>query len=200
MKEKNAFRIELLKPEWIEEVARVHIQSLPEDFLPALGFNFLARVFYPAALASPHGRTYVALEGEQPVGFVVVALNSARFFRSIVWRRLGGFFLTGLKTVFSSRLQKSLEILQSVFSPGVCEDYGEIYEIAVRAERQGRGIGRALVAQSSDYLKEAGLPGIKIKTRRDNTQWIDFFQRSGWQLAQELRLTGRDYVVYSLEF
>ncbi len=198
----NSFRVELLKSEWIAEVTRIHMQSLPDDFLPGLGADFLRDIFYPAAMNSPYGCVYAAVENDRPLGFVVITQYSARFFRSIVKDQFRGFIRTGLKTSFSSfrNFKKNLEVLASLFEKNVYEDFGEIYEIAVSPDRQGQGVGKALVSQSVEYLKEAQIPGIKIKTRKNNTSWIAFFQRSGWHLAQEMRLIGKEYVILSLKF
>ena len=191
--------IELLKPAWIPEVAAIHMRALPDDFLPGLGSEFLQKVFYPAAMRSPYGRVFVAVDNHQPSGFVVVTTDSARFFRSIVRNEWRGFLKTGLRTSFTSwkHFKRNFEVLASMFEKSVDEDYGEIYEIAVSVDQQGRGTGKALVARSIEYLKDAGIPGIKIKTRKSNTSWIGFFLKSGWHLAQEIHLIGKDYVVLS---
>lgn len=198
----DTYHIEPLKPVWIPEVAAIHMQALPDDFLPSLGFNFLQNVFFPAALNSSYGSVYVAVKNDHPVGFVVITQDSSRFFRSILQDQFWGFLITGLRTSFSSfqKFKKNLEILTSMFNKGVDAHYGEIYEIAVHVEKQGQGIGKALVNQSIEYLKLAGITGIKIKTRKNNTDWINFFMRSGWHLSQEIRLINNEYVILSLEF
>lgn len=198
----HTVEISELKPEWIAEVAAIHMQSLPDDFLPGLGAEFLQKVFYPAAMRSPYGRVFVAAPEGRPSGFVVVTTDSTRFFRSIVLREFWGFVKTGLRTSFTSwkHFKCNFEVLASLFEKSVDEDLGEIYEIAVSPDRQNQGTGKALVARSIEYLKAAGVPGIKIKTRKDNTSWIGFFLKSGWHLAQEIHLIGKDYVVLSLRF
>lgn len=198
----NAIRVELLQPAWIPAVSQIHMCSLPNDFLPGLGMIFLQDVFYPAVLKSPHARTFVALEEDQPVGFVVTTRNSAAFFRTVIKGQLWGFLKTGLHsslTSFSS-LRNNLQVLLSVFKKEPNQDFGEIYEIAIQADRQGRGIGRQLVAESIVYLQSAGAAGIKIKTLRSNQAWIAFFQKNGWELTQETTLIGRQYVILALKF
>ncbi len=194
--------IDELKFEWIAEIAAIHMQSLPDDFLPGLGAEFLQKVFYPAAMRSPYGRVFVDAPQGRPRGFVVITTDSSRFFRSIVQKEFWGFVKTGLRTSFTSwkNFRRNFEVLASLFEKGVDENLGEIYEIAVSVDQQGRGTGKALVARSIEYLKEAGVPGIKVKTRKNNTRWIGFFLKSGWHLAQEIHLIGKDYVVLSLRF
>jgi ribosomal protein S18 acetylase RimI-like enzyme len=198
----SSFRIESLQSDWIAEVARIHMRSLPDDFLPGLGFDFLRDVFYPAAMNSPYGCVYVAVDGDNPIGFVIITKNSPQFLRSIIQNQFWGFFLTGIKTSFSSfrNFRRNLEILASLFSKDMYINFGELYEMAISSERQGQGIGKALVNQSIDYLKSNQIPGIKIKTQKTNTNWIGFFLRNGWQLTKEIQLIDNEYIILSLKF
>ena len=198
----NQIKIEPLNSKWIPQVVDIHMKALPEDFLPGLGFNFLNDIFYPSSMISPHGKVYIAIKDEHTVGFIVVTKNSSSFFRSILQNNLWGFFKTGLITSLSSfkQLKKNVEILISSFSKPQLEDYGEIYEIAVQNEYQGQGVGSELVGKSIEYLQEQGIQGIKIKTRKNNSNWINFFLKKGWRLAQKIDLIGQEYVVLCSEF
>jgi ribosomal protein S18 acetylase RimI-like enzyme len=193
----NTVHIEQLKPEWIAEVAQIHMDALPNDFLPGLGFNFLNTVFYPGVLKSSHAKTFIAVADNQPLGFVIVAQNSSRLFSEIVRNNLWEFVKIGLLTSLSSftQFKKNIQILFSSLKKDAASQYGEIYEIAVRPDNQGRGMGKMLVQASEDYLKHKGLPGISIKTRRDNTAWIQFFLHQGWQLSHEVNIIGNQYVI-----
>ena len=193
----NVICIEPLKPEWIAEVAQIHMDALPNDFLPGLGFNFLNTVFYPCVLKSNHAKTFIAVADNHPLGFVIVAQNSSRLFSEIVRDNLWEFAKIGMLTSLSSfaQFKKNVQILFSSLKKDAASQYGEIYEIAVRPDSQGRGMGKMLVQASEDYLKQKGLPGISIKTRRDNTAWIQFFLRQGWQLSHEINLIGNQYVI-----
>lgn len=202
----NSYRIEPMIPAWIPEVARIHMESLPDDFLPGLGYDFLKDIFYPAALNSSHAEIYIAVEKDHPLGFVIITRSSPDFFRSIIQDRFSDFFKIGLKSSFSSlkQFRKNIEILAASLkkegSKEESDDYGEIYEIAVKKETQGQGIGKQLVQASIDYLKQNEIPGIKIKTRKDNRDWIQFFLRQGWQLSKEFNLINTDYVILALGF
>ena len=193
----SAYRIEPLRPEWTAAVAQIHMEALPDDFLPGLGFKFLNQVFYPAVLQSTSARVFVSVAEDQPLGFVIVAQDSGRLFGEIVRNNLWEFIKIGVSTSLSSfaQFKKNLQILFSSLKNDEANQYGEIYEIAVHPGQQGRGMGRMLVQASIDYLKENGLPGISIKTRKDNTAWVQFFLRQGWQLSREIHLIGNPYVI-----
>lgn len=198
----KSYKVETMQPEWIAEVARIHMDALPNDFLPGLGFDFLNKVFYPATLNSEYAKVYTAIEDNHPLGFVIVTQNGSRLFRSIVMENIWKFVKIGFRTSFSSisQFKKNFEILTSSLKKGVLEDYGEIYEIAVRPDCQGQGIGKKLVQASMDYLKQDDMPGIKIKTRKDNTAWVQYFLHQGWHLTQEIKLINNEYVILSLGF
>ncbi|MDK2979830.1 MAG: hypothetical protein PWQ55_177 [Chloroflexota bacterium] len=198
----SAARIEPLRAEWVAQVAQIHMEALPNDFLPGLGFDFLNEVFYPAVMRSTHAAVFVTVADEQPMGFVIVAQDSAQLFSQIVRDNLWQFIRIGLRTSLSSfsQLKKNVQILFSSLRKDEANPYGEIYEIAVRPDQQGRGIGRLLVQASIDYLKQNRLPGISIKTRKDNTAWVQFFLRQGWQLRREFDLIGNRYVILVANF
>jgi len=197
----KSLNIEQLKPSWIPEVAEIHMQSLPDDFLPGLGYDFLKNTFYPAACNSPYGKIFISAENDHPNGFAIVTKDSGGFFRSIVQDQFWEFFKIGLRTSLSSckQLKNNIEILFSSLKKNVDENYGEIYEIAVRKEDQGKGIGKKLVLESIEYLKHEGIPGIRIKTLKQNTEWVHFFLKSGWHQSREIKLINNEYVVLSME-
>ena len=194
-------KIEKLKPSLIKEVVEIHIQSLPNDFLPSLGADFLMDGFYPAVINSEYGRAYAALQNDRACGFIIVTKDSSRFFKSIIKNQLWRFIKVGLKTSFSSatQFQNNLNIILSALKENVKDDYGEIYEIAVKKTLQGRGVGRELVEKSIEYLKNEGIQGIKIKTQKDNVNWINSLKKNGWRIINEFKLIGRDYVILCRE-
>jgi ribosomal protein S18 acetylase RimI-like enzyme len=198
----SAYRIEPLRPEWVPAVAQIHMDALPDDFLPGLGYDFLKQVFYPAVLKCAHTRVFVTIEVDQPLGFVIVAQDSARLFSEIVRNNLWEFIKIGISSSLSSftQLKKNLQIFASSLKKDEADPYGEIYEIAVRPDQQGRGMGKMLVQASIDYLKANGRAGISIKTRKDNTAWVQFFLHQGWQLRYEFSLIGNQYVILVTAF
>ncbi len=198
----KAINIQPLETRWIPEVVEIHMQSLPNDFLPGLGKDFLQNVFYPAALFSPFGKVLVAVEQENPLGFVIVTSESSKFIQHIVRENFFDFVKIGAKTSISSCVQfkNNIEIFLSVFIKEMKNSTGEIYEIAVCQDKQGMGIGKALVQVSIEYLRKAGNSGIKIKTIKENKSWIEFFLRNGWKLKSDFRLIGKEYVILGFDF
>lgn len=193
--------IKKLEPTLIKEVVEIHIESLPNDFLPGLGREFLINDFYPAVLNSKYGKTYVAMQNDHACGFVIVTKDSSSFFRSIIKNKFWNFLKVGLQTSFSSftRFKDNLNIIVSASKEEIKPDFGEIYEIAVKDTFQGKGIGKKLVDKSVEYLENEKIQGIKIKTLKKNTDWINSLKKMGWRIINEFTLIGRKYVILCKE-
>jgi ribosomal protein S18 acetylase RimI-like enzyme len=69
---------------------------------------------------------------------------------------------------------------------------GYLYHVAVEAELQGSGIGRAIVRKALDSLASTGIHKCHAMVFADNQRGRGFWQRVGWQLREDL-------VVYSLD-
>jgi len=155
-----------LEPRWIEDIAKIHYDSLPNDFLPLLGLDFLINTFYPAVISSELGKVFLALnEFNEPAGFTLVTLNSNEFLRDIIKNRFWDFLKIGIHSSFISLINFKNNfqvILSGLFSKNT-SDLGEIYIIAVKNSFRGKGIGKLLVKKSMDYLVENERSGIKIK-------------------------------------
>lgn len=188
--------VENLSPALIEEVAEIHIESLPNDFLPGLGRDFLINNFYPAVINSEYGKAFAATLDGHACGFIIVTKDSSRFFRSIVKNEFWGFIKIGLQTSLSSitQLRNNLNIIYTALREDVKSGYGEIYEIAVSPTFQGRGVGAKLVARSIDYLETENKHGIKIKTLKENRDWIRSLEKNDWRIISEFKLIGKEYV------
>lgn len=54
-----------------------------------------------------------------------------------------------------------------------------IYDLAVRADRQRQGIGRALVTQLSSFAREAGIDVVFVPADSEDTHAIEFYRAIG---------------------
>ena len=200
---KNNLKISPLKARWVEDIAKIHFDSLPNDFLPMLGLNFLINIFYPAALSSASGKVFIALnEFDEPVGFVLVTLKSSEFLKSILKNRFWGFLKIGIWSSFNSleSFKNNFQIIISGLSSKNTPDLGEIYIIVVKNSFRGKGIGKLLVKKSIEFLKENNISGIRIKTLASKIEWIDYFYKEGWELENYFHLIGNKYICLSYKF
>ena len=67
---------------------------------------------------------------------------------------------------------------------------GWVYYLAVRPDRRGLGIGRALMRAAESWLEERNVPKIQLMVRASNTEVIDFYERLGY-VDQSVAVLGR---------
>ncbi|MDO9546739.1 MAG: GNAT family N-acetyltransferase [Pelolinea sp.] len=194
---KTNYTIVPLTQQLIKDVANIHSESLPDDFLPNLGFDFLVETFYPSTLRSDRGKVFIAVdENSNPEGFVLVTVNSGDFLKGILKDRLLDFLKVGIRSSFSSfsNFFNNFQIVISGLFSTTTQNAGEIYVIAVKNSSQGKGIGKLLVNKSIEFLQECGIHVIRIKTLESNIKWIGFFKKNGWETEKEFHLIGNNYV------
>ena len=68
---------------------------------------------------------------------------------------------------------------------------GWIYHLAVRPDRQRKGIGKALVAELEYRLRKKGAKKVNAQIYRSNHRSLDFFKAAGYQSQPELVMIGK---------
>ena len=186
----------------LSRIVDIHKTSLPEDFLPSLGSEFLKKTFYPAVSASQNAEILIVSHDDLVVGFAIISFNSGKLLKEIVFYQTLDFFRHIISSLIFSftQLRMALGILWSSFYLESENGFGEIYIIAVDQTFRGCGIGKMLVKKSIEYVETKKLPGIKIKTLKTNRSWISFFEKSNWKKTSEFRIAGKDYVILSQMF
>ena len=182
----------------IPQVVTIHCASLPGDFLPQLGANFLQKTFYPAVIASNQAKLFIESNPEGDVaGFIIVTLDSGKFLSRVIKDHFWSFAATGIRSSLRSfkHFKKNVEILYTSLFSKDTHPAGEIYIIAVDESLRGKGIGARLVNAAKDYLQQNGIPAIKIKTLTSNVEWIGYFKKSGWMVVNQYSLIGNSYTV-----
>ncbi len=60
-------------------------------------------------------------------------------------------------------------------------DHLLVHNVAVTPERQGEGIGRALLDFAADRARGLGLPELRLYTHEAMTENLALYERLGWQ-------------------
>jgi ribosomal protein S18 acetylase RimI-like enzyme len=183
-------------PHEIQIVARIHVEALPEDFLPSLGLDYLERVHYPAAFGSAFGSNLVAVTQDHLVGFVTIAHDAAAFSRDVLRRSLWTIARYAARAAWRDprHIMRSAEVAWSVFGSPPDPVKGEIFLIAVDKAWRGQGVGRTLVRASLDYLSAKGIDACRTKTLASNAGVIHMYEQLGWTVRDRFALIGRHYV------
>ena len=69
---------------------------------------------------------------------------------------------------------------------------GHIYHLAVDPTYQGRGLGKRLVEECFDGLRNAGIQRAIILVATDNPRGRDFWLRCGWEELPTAAAMGKD--------
>jgi len=84
-------------------------------------------------------------------------------------------------------------VISAVWAYGMGQEVGflHIVALAVKAERQNRGIGTKLIEQIEDYAKEKGIGSIILNSKIQRTDAHAFYKRRGydnraWSFSKKL--------------
>jgi ribosomal protein S18 acetylase RimI-like enzyme len=189
-------QIGFAKPSEVAQLARIHATALPDDFLPALGRDFLESVYYPSALRSRYACTLVALVAGEVAGFATVAHEADRFLSGVIRENLVSvaYYVTRRILIRPRTLLEVLGLARATFTGTTDAVSGEIVFIAVDAAQRGNGLGKALVRAAVAYLSQQQVNRCRTKTLAANDGVIAMYRGLGWDVREQFRLVGRDYV------
>ena len=134
--------------------------------------------------------TFVAVEGAAVAGYLTGCLDTRRFHRRMA---LKIFPLALAKAVargvlFRSDTWRLIQAGLATWRAGAShrriyfERYPAHLHINIDEAYRGQKIGHRLIEKFLDQAKAAGVPGIHLATRGDNTSGRAFFERVGFQL------------------
>lgn len=174
-------------------MARLHVEHLPVGLFPALGARFVAR-WHQAHIDSAHGVALVSYDpaaaGEPVTGFLVGAVDRARFQDELMTRhrrdlllsgacallrrpRVLAWFLRTRSTAYVRRLRCSRAV------GGTPEAaVADLTAIAVAPERHRGGAGRALTEEFLRISARCGATRAELVADDDAS---GFYARTGWR-------------------
>jgi len=190
--------IRLAVPGDASALARLHVEGLPKDLLPRLGFDFLARAFYPLVLSSPYCFTLVHDQGDGPGGFVVFTHDSPGFMRRLRSRTPAMFLAALAKFSRDPALLADLTRCALGFAcdtrslPCQPEACPELFVIAMAHERRSAGIGTRLALEGLARLARISATarlGCLVKTSSEGA--FEFYRKLGFQPVGDERRGAR---------
>jgi ribosomal protein S18 acetylase RimI-like enzyme len=146
----------------IQDIVRIHLTTLPGDFLPRLGNRFLRKVFYPGVMDSKHGLVVVQEEGGSICSFIVFAFNAEKLTREATGQKimLAAYILAALIRDFSLFRELSAhlsgfktEIYTDIKTP--LEKIPELFVMATAPHYQSQGMGGDLLERGIEIVSRA---------------------------------------------
>jgi GNAT superfamily N-acetyltransferase len=181
------------------QAAAIHIEGQPNTFLSSLGPDVVARLFDHTA-HSPHGFGFVAVEGEEVIGFVVGTESNARLFPDVLKR---GFFPLTFALLYHVLRHPSIvpKLVETLRYPSTVQEHpneAESLSRGVRRDWRGQGVGSLLWAAVTGEARRRGATHI-ITTVDQAHGIINAWHRArDHELVRTFSLYGRVMNVYRI--
>ncbi|MGW0232036.1 GNAT family N-acetyltransferase [Actinopolymorpha singaporensis] len=185
--------VQVLQPEDVAAVARLHVRSFTRFFLTCLGERFL-REFYRAFVEDPAAVTVVARDATgRVVGAVVGSVAPDQFFRRMLRRQLIPLLVASLLAA----LRRPTTVARLL--RGLCYRGGVPFRvrgallssICVDPVLEASGIGRRLLEAWWSAVRARGVTDAYLSTDAERNGRVNrFYQRAGWELLGSYRVAG----------
>ena len=178
--EAGPVRVRRAAPSDAWSMSRMHRESMPAAFLPALGDRFLRRLY----VALARDREAVALVAEDRrgiLGFAAGVPSVRSFYRRFILRH--GAQASAVAIPALARPGTLQRVRESLAYPGAAEDLPdpELLSIAVVPDARSQGVGRALVEGVVEGLRARGVEELKVVVGADNEPANAFYERVGFE-------------------
>lgn len=176
------------------QIAKIHFVSLPDNFLPSLGIDFLEK-FYEGIIEERGVFGYVDVEGKKIRGFILGTDN------------MNDFFIKALKNnFFQLTHQLVLKILKKpIIIKKILETFlypkkevgprAELIVIAVLKRWQGQGIGKRLIATLEKKFLQRKIKKYKLSVHADKKA-VYFYEKLGYRRLSSFNLYDKMWYVY----
>ncbi len=176
------------------DVATLHIEALPQDFMARGGVPFLVNCLYPALIkGNVSSMVSVDQESQKIIGFVFFC-NTQKLigvlFQSHPWE------LVKLQLKNFRRLPDVLHYSLLLRISGRTLPPVELAWIGVDIKFREKGVGMGLVELAKQLARNDGVSEIWVKTLTKTPRNIDFYQGLGFQ--KYANIAGRAVLKLSL--
>src|SRR5262245_52015932 len=161
-------------------IAKLHMDRLPQGFLPTLGFPALKRL-YGHLVKSNRAFVLVADDSRGVVGFVAVADDTRRVYRDFL--RHDAVFAAVVAAPAALRAPR--RVWETVRYGGRADHQGlpaaEILAIAVSERARGAGVASRLVDAALQELRRREIDTVRVVTATENARARRIYQRAGFR-------------------
>ncbi|MEV4347448.1 bifunctional aminotransferase class I/II-fold pyridoxal phosphate-dependent enzyme/GNAT family N-acetyltransferase [Actinoplanes sp. NPDC049596] len=165
----------------IRAVAEMHATEVAHGFLSSLGVPAL-EVLYRHVAASHHCALFLAVEGNQPVGYICGSLDTSALVREFVRRRwwVAGPALVP-KLLRPGRIFRAIETLRYA-QAGDGLPRAEVINFVVRPGARGHGVAQQLFERLMGWFDEHGETAVKMVTGEQQRRAHGFYRKVGAEL------------------
>lgn len=173
------------KQDDVDAIVSIHQSAFEGFFLTSLGEGFLS-VYYSCFIKSGDTVLLCAEEDGKLLGFSAATRVCKGFNGRLIKDNALRFMMVGLRLLFTNpaafvRLVKNFTKKSDEVEDD--EKYGELYSIGVSAEAQGKGVGKALLAETEKQMR---IEKLSLTTDYyDNESTIAFYKKCGYEVLYE---------------
>jgi ribosomal protein S18 acetylase RimI-like enzyme len=184
----NGVLIRELLPEDARQVAELHIKGIKTGFISSLGISFVSAV-YESIAKSKNAFGLVVLKDSKIIGFAAFAVDTAAFYRAILFKKGLRFAFLLAGTLFSPRRIRN--VVQTLFYPARTKKMAqlpkaELLSIVITAEERGRGFSQILIREGFSLCRQKKIDNIKVLVGADNEPANRLYQKCGFTLLYQV--------------
>lgn len=172
----------------IGSLINIHLEAFEGFFLTELGKDFLF-TYYNAVRDNDRGVLLGCFENDVLLGFCAATSLSASFNTYIVKKNFFQFAKRGISIL--CRNSRALVRLLKNFTksnPSVSDvgNYAELLSIGVSPTAQGKGVGKLLLSDLEEVLREKGVKQLSLTTDfHDNDKTLKFYQAMNYKIMYD---------------
>jgi ribosomal protein S18 acetylase RimI-like enzyme len=171
--------------------ARLHIQEIPNGFLPTFGVGVLSHLYQHIA-ESDKSFLIVASRGGKVCGFICGTYGTGSILKSFVFRKLLWIAVpVAIRLLKPGVLKRTVETIKFPVGEAAGEWPGsEILNFCVSRNHQGEGIGKLLFQASCDEFDRKDVSRISIVTGEDQISARRFYVSAGAVKVGDINVHG----------
>lgn len=177
-----------MRAEHARQVARLHIDSIQQGFLSALGEDFVTALYETLAVSTESFGYVAVTEDGGVVGFVSFTTNLRRLYRSVLRKRGLTFTTLLIRKVCSFSVLK--RILETLFYPKRIARLrlpeAELLSTGVSEQWRGRKIAQRLIERGFQECAARGIERIKVLVADFNDVANHLYRKTGFRLATQI--------------
>lgn len=172
----------------INEIVRIHIDAFKGFFLTELGKTFLKK-YYSSVLYHPDGILLGCFENGKIIGFCAATKLSRGFNTRLVKANFLKFSFEGIR-LFFTRPSALIRLVKNFTKSDETNkdngEYSELLSIGVSVTAQGGGVGKKLITELENYLKDMGAEKLSLTTDFENNEKaVGFYTRMGYNVMYD---------------
>lgn len=182
----------------IRKVVEVHIAAFPGFFLTMLGKHFLHEL-YTAFLSRETGILRVAYDSNGVVLGFAAGTNKPNYFYSKLRKdKWFKFLIRALPSLIKNPALVVCKLYHALFykgdTPTDLENSALLSSIAVSPEHGGKSIGKLLLRDYEEQIRNSGVPSLYLTTDKlGNEAVVGFYKRCNYEIESEFtQASGRN--------